>query len=177
MKAVLISQKKPIGRSGFVLFFIVVSAMFWYLNQGYRLFDLLLDRVKLTIVPFYAQYIFILVCALVSALILTSIIRQYQLKKLKLIVFSVNLSLDGSYHYVQAPAAQTTADFMNLFFNYLIKNEEKDKYSTILKQYFPMLEIRRNDGVVRCGAEQTLKDAGLKNGDICQIVGKPKSTL
>jgi len=177
MKAVLISQKKPIGSTGFVIFLIVLSGLFWYLDQVYSFVDLLLNRLKLTTMPDYTQYIFIAICALVSAFVLQSITRQYQIKKLKLIVFSVNLAVDGSYHYVQAPAAQTTADFMKLFFDYLIQSAQKDKYSTVLKQYIPMLEIRRNDALVRCNAEQTLSDTGLKNGDICQIVGKPKSTL
>jgi len=177
MKAVLISQKKPIGNAGFVILFFVLSGLFWYLNQIFNFFDLLLDRLKPTTLPDYTQYILIALSALLSAYILKSIIRYYQLKKLKLIVFSVNIALDGSYHYVQAPAAQTTTDFVKLFFSHLIKSTEKDKYSTVLNQYFPMLEIRRNDALVRCDAEQTLADAGLKNGDICQIVGKPKSTL
>jgi len=176
MKAVLISQKKPIGSTGLVLLIIILSGLFWYLNQVYSFFDLLLGELKLTMLPAYTQYILIAICALVSASVLKAIIKQYQINKLKLMVFSVNLALDGSYHYVQAPATQTTADFLSLFFKYLIKSAEKDKYSSVLKQYFPMLEIRRNDVVIRCDAQQTLADAGLKNGDICQIVGKPKNT-
>jgi len=176
MKAIFISQKKPIGSVGFIIFLIAFSAMFWYLNQVYDLFDLLLNTFNLVMLPTYMQYVFIAICALVSAFVLKTMIKQYQLKKLKLKVFSVNLALDGSYHYVQAPSAQTVADFLKLFFKYLVESSAKDKYSAILKQYFPMLEIRRNDELIRCETQQTLAEAGLKDGDICQIVGKPKNT-
>ncbi|MDH5424334.1 MAG: hypothetical protein OEY29_05010 [Gammaproteobacteria bacterium] len=175
MKAVLIAEKKPAGGFNLSVLILLFSAAVWYLEKYLSLLHLLTDKLKQNTLPASAEYVFIAVCALLLALITHTVIKYIQLKKLKLIIFSVKLAVDESYHYVQAPAAMTSSMFLKLFFKQLMAAANKDKYSKVLKQYKPQLEIRRSDTLMRFNESQTLENGGLKNGDICQIIGKPKS--
>lgn len=175
MKPVLISENKPMGIISLGIFFLLFSAIIWYLEKYLSLFSLLSVKLKLINPPVYSEYILIGVSALFLAVITHSVLKYLQLKKLKLIIFSVNLAVDGSYHYVQAPAAMSSEKFLKIFFKNLMAGANKDKYRVALKQYLPELEIRRSDTLVRFKGAETLANGGLKNGDICQVIGKPKS--
>ncbi len=177
MKPVLISQNKPIGLMSLIMLFLVLSAVFWYAAYEFLLFDQLSVTLKYKNYPVYVEYIAIVVSAWLMAYIIYFSIKTLQLKRLKLIVFSIKLAIDGSYHYVQAPAALLSGDFIKLFFKYLLEGTYKGKYAGALNQYFPMLEIRRNNEVIRFKGSETLSEGGLQSGDICQVVGKPKSVI
>ena len=177
MKPVLISQNKPIGLMSLIILFLIISAAIWYAVYEFSLFDMLSASLKYENYPVYVEYIVIVVSAWIMAYIIYFITKILQLKKLRLIVFSIKLAIDGSYHYVQAPAALLSGDFIKLFFKYLLEGTYKGKYAGALNQYFPMLEIRRNNEVIRFKGSETLSEGGLQSGDICQVVGKPKSVI
>jgi hypothetical protein len=174
MKPVLISSNRVLGFMSLIMIFLVLSTVFWFAAKQLALFDLLSVELNSLTISNYMEYLIIGWSALIISLILFLILKRRQLKNLKLITFSINLAVDGSYHYVQAPAELLSDDFLKLFFSYLKSSSAKGKYSNVLDQYFPMLEIRRNDVVIRIKENETLLGGGLKDGDICQVVGKPK---
>ncbi len=174
MKPVLISPKKTIGPVSFIIIFSVFLLSFWFFAENFLMVHILSFELKYPVPYIDMEYLFIGASAFIMSLIVFFILKKIQLKKLRLITFSINLAIDGSYHYVQAPAVLLSNDFLALFFKYLKGNGAKGKYNSVLNQYFPLLEIRRNDVLVRVKGNETLLACGLKNGDICQVVGKPK---
>lgn len=174
MKPVLISPNKAIGYKWQALIFIAVSILFLWAGKVFSLYQLIPQKIKNYNDSLYPEYVAVLLISLITAYILSYVIKVIKKNNEKKIVFSINLALDGSYHYVKAPAEISSSEFLSLFYQYLSKNKAKEKYSKVLDHYFPFLEIRRNDELIRFGGEDSLMAGGLRDGDICQIVGKPK---
>lgn len=174
MKPVLISPNKTVGMVSLIVIFLVLSVVFWYAEKQLALFGLLAVEFSYLTISNYMKYLIVGWSALIISLIIFLILKRRQLKNKNLITFSINLAIDGSYHYVQAPAELLSVDFLRLFFRYLKSSSAKEKYNNVLDQYFPQLEIRRSDVTIEIKEDETLLAGGLKNGDICQVKGKPK---
>ena len=174
MKPVLISTKKTIGKTWFFVCFTIISAILSYLAFYFSISKYFPKDISL---PVYSEYAAAVLSGWIVAYLVYKTIKAIQIRKQRLLVFSVNLAVDNSYHYLQAPSAMKSVDFLKLFFKYLVTTDKKNKYNKVLSNYIPELEIRRVDKTVRVDWKTSLLDAGLKNGDICQIIGKPKSTI
>jgi hypothetical protein len=81
---------------------------------------------------------------------------------------------DGAYHFVAVPASLTSAEFLTRFFVYLQASVPAQKIQSILRDFSPYLEVRRRDELFEIARGVTLGESGIKNGDICQVRGKPK---
>lgn len=180
MKPVLISSKKIIGKIWLFVFFVSITAALSYATYYFSINNLLPDNLhkilpKNLSLPEYSEYAAAAFCGWLLAYIVFKVIQMIQVKRMRLVVFSVNLAADGSYHYLQAPSAMKSVEFLKLFFKHLVKSDTKNKYQNLLNNYVPMLEIRRNDETIRINWETSLFDGGMKDGDICQVIGKPKN--
>lgn len=174
MNPVLISPKKLPGRSTQFIIFMVIFAILVLLNQYFSLSNYIPSEMMYPEFVVYA--IAFIISVLLSVVIFKRLLNQ-QIKKMDLIVFSVNLAVDNSYHYLRAPGNMLTSDFFKYFFIYLMGNFQNDKYKKILEEYFLRLEIRRSDDVIKVLGRFTLFEGGLKDGDICQVVGKSKKDV
>ena len=174
MKAVLISPNKIIGLKSFVILFAVFSVLFWFIAEKLFLIDILSIELKYPMPYIDMEYLLIGISAFISSYILFYLLKKIHLNRQRLITFSINLAVDGSYHFVKAPSLLLSSDFLALFFKYLKSNCTKGKYNSVLNQYLPLLEIRRSGELVKVKENETLLASGLEDGDICQIVGKPK---
>lgn len=177
MKAILISPNKTIGLKSFIILFSIFLALFWFFSEKMFLIDILSIELKYPIPYVDMEYLLIGVSAFFTSYILFYLLKKIQLNRQRLITFSINLAVDGSYHYVKAPSLLLSSDFLALFFKYLKSNCTKGKYNSVLNQYFPLLEIRRSDVLVRVKEDETLLASGLTDGDICQVIGKPKKVM
>lgn len=177
MKAILISPNKTIGLKSFIILFGVFTVLFWLIAEKLFLIDILSIELKYPIPYIDMEYLLIGISAFISSYILFYLLKKIQLNRQRLITFSINLAVDGSYHYVKAPSLLLSSEFLALFFKYLKSNCTKGKYNSVLNQYFPLLEIRRSDVLVRVKEDDTLLASGLTDGDICQVVGKPKKVM
>lgn len=177
MKAILISPNKAIGLKSFVILFAIFLALFWVIAEKLFLIDILSIELKYPIPYIDMEYLLIGVSAFFTSYIAFYLLKRIQLNRQRLITFSIKLAVDGSYYYVKAPSLLLSSDFLVLFFKYLKSNCTKGKYNSVLKQYLPLLEIRRSDVLVRVKDDDTLLASGLTNGDICQVVGKPKKVM
>ncbi|MDH5393389.1 MAG: hypothetical protein OEY11_09410 [Gammaproteobacteria bacterium] len=174
MSPVLISPNKLAGKATQGLIFVILLPVFW---AAYEYFSLS-QYIPLEIM--YPQYLVYAVAVVLSGFFSGMIYRKilaYQVKKMDLVVFSVNLAVDNSYHYLRAPGNMLTSDFFKYFFIYLMKTFPQEKYRRILEDYFLRLEIRRSDDVVKVLGRFTLFEGGIKDGDICQIIGKSKNNI
>ena len=174
MNPVLISEKKLPGRSTQLTIFMVIFVIFVLMNEYFSLSNYI--PAEMMYPELVVHVIAFLISVLFSALLFKSILNN-QTKKMDLIVFSVNLAADNSYHYLRAPGNMLTSDFFKYFFIYLMKNFDNEKYKKILEEYFLRLEIRRSDEVIKVLGRFTLFEGGLKDGDICQVIGKSKKEV
>ncbi|MDH5517453.1 MAG: hypothetical protein OEY36_06500 [Gammaproteobacteria bacterium] len=174
MSPVLISPKKLPGKTTQLVFFLTLLPVLWGVYEYFSLTQY---------IPFelmFREYVVYAVVLIVAGLLSSVIYKRFlqsQTKKMDLITFSVNLAVDNSYHYLRAPGNMLTSDFFKYFFIYLMKNFQQEKYRKILQDYFLRLEIRRSDDVVKVLGRYTLFEGGLKDGDICQVIGKSKKDV
>lgn len=171
MKAVLLSPSKPSGWKLFIVLFCALLLCLGVLFEYQSLSGLL--KLNIPYLAYFEYAVLVLISLIVSGFLLY-IVRFRQYKKLNLIKFSVSSMTDGAYHFVAAPLEMKSADFLKYFFNYLSTKVAKEKLQAVLKSYYPYLEVRRSNELVEVAREMTLADAGIKNGDICQLRGKPK---
>lgn len=129
--------------------------------ESYFLAPRLILELKYPLLSDCLEYAIVGIGALFVSLLIFLVLKKIQLQKLKLITFSIKLAVDGSYHYVQAPSAMLATDFLVIFIRYLNENCAKGKYNIVLKQYFPLLEISRNDIIVRIKENKSLQISGL----------------
>jgi len=172
MNPVLIAKSKPMGWVGLLVLFVITLVASWFVINHYSLFGLVSSHFNY---PLHLEYAGLAVASWLIAVVLYILIKNLQLMKMRLIVFSVKMSADENYYYVAAPSGILASEFLKLYFNYLLQTKSSDRYRKILKSYVPFLEIRRNNEQVKVAASSTLAEAGLINGDICQVVGKPKA--
>ena len=81
---------------------------------------------------------------------------------------------DSSYHYVQASSLLKSIDLLKLFFMYLSTKTSAESVKATLNEFQPYLEIKRSNEMVEIPHQQNLKEAGIQQGEVCQIRGKPK---
>lgn len=174
MKPVLISTEKLMGQTGHLVIFLILAGLLWGVCSYFKLFEL---TYSLYPYPQYSDYVIIVVIAGLFSSLIYSLTKKYQLKKQGLIVFSVKMALDESYHYVQAPSAMLSSDFLKYYFMYLMQGKKRERYRAILNKNFAVLAIYRSDDVIRIDPRSTLAAGGIKNGDICQVVAKPKEVV
>ena len=174
MKPVLISSVKLIGWVSQLVFFVVLAGVFLFMAVY---FDLLGQLSSVLEYSLYLEYILIGVVAWLFAFVIYMLIKSYQIKKMALIVFSVKMELDKSYNYVTAPSGMLVSEFLKQYFIFLMRGSLKERYQAILNKNIPLLEINRKDEIIRSNGTSTLLAAGLKDGDICQVVGKPKEVF
>jgi len=172
MNPVLISKNKSVGWVSLLSLFIIVMIVSWFVIDHYLLLGMLSSHFNY---PLYVEYAVLVVGSWVLAFILYALIKKVQIMKMRLIVFSVKMSVDENYYYVAAPSEMRASEFLKLYFDYLQKSKSGDRYRKILSSYVPFLEIKRNNEQVKVAGISSLEDAGLKAGDICQVVGKPKA--
>lgn len=172
MKPVLISQNRPVGWGGLLVLFVSMLVALWFVTDHYSLSGMLSAYFNY---PLYLEYAVYVVASWLMAFVLYVLIKKLQLMKMHLIIFSVKMSADENYYYVAAPSGMLASEFLTVYFNHLLQSKSSERYRKILNSYVPVLEIRRNNEKVRVTSTSTLADAGLIDGDICQVVGKPKA--
>jgi len=172
MKPVLIAQNRPIGWGGLLVIFFIVLVVLWFVIDHYSLLGMLSSYFNY---PLYLEYAVLAIASWLLAILLYILIKNLQLMKMRLIVFSVKMSADENYYYVSAPSGMLASEFLKLYFSYLLQTKSSERYRKILNSYVPFLEIKRNNEQVKVTGASTLAEAGLIDGDICQVVGKPKA--
>ena len=162
---------KLVGWLSYVFIFVVLYGVFWLAENYFSLFE------KYFHLNTFSQYSFYIIAGLMVVVVTTIVfilIKRTQIKRLNLITFSVKMNLDKSYRFVQAPSGMSASEFLKLYFSHLMRGRHKERYQAILNKNFPMLEINRNNELINVDGNSTLLSAGLKDGDICHVVGKPK---
>lgn len=172
MKPVLISKNRPVGLGGLLVLFFIMLVVLWFVIDHYSLLGMLSAYFNY---PLYLEYAVFVVSSWLMAFVLYALIKKLQLMKMHLIIFSVKMSVDENYYYVAAPSGMLASEFLTMYFNYLLQTKSSERYRKILNSYVPFLEIKRNNEQIKVAATSTLVEAGLIDGDICQVVGKSKA--
>lgn len=119
-------------------------------------------------------YLLLTVTALAATISVLPFFRKYKFAKYKFIDLQVESSSDGALHYVRVPENLQVWDFVALFLEHLKKGPARDRVDAISIMYTPVLHVWTNGADLAISDDLTLKEADLKNGDVCFIEGRPR---
>lgn len=119
-------------------------------------------------------YLFIILTTTALTIPALDLFRRHRFTKLKFIELRVESSTDGGLHFVRAPENLQVWDFIALFLNHLKKGPAGDTIDAMCRIYIPVLYVRTDDADREILDDLTLREADLKNGDVCFIKGRPR---
>ena len=119
-------------------------------------------------------YLILAVTALAVTVLGLNLLRRHKFVKIEFINLEVESSIDGCSHYVRAPENIQVWDFVNLFLEHLKRGAVREQIDAMARVYDPVLHVRTGDTDHEITNSLTLKEANLKNGDVCFIKGQPR---
>jgi hypothetical protein len=106
------------------------------------------------------------------ALLLFAFLRWYQWYKthdLPFILLTIRSAADGVTYTVRIAENMQVGDAMEQFIKMLLRGPAKEKIQAITQRHYAILQVRRGDAYVDVDSNSTLRAAGLRDNDECQI--------
>ena len=116
----------------------------------------------------WLAYLSLIGISIASVSIAHVLFRHGGQAKLTFITFTVASSSDGASHLVRAPLNMQLRDFV-----YLSNGPAKERIRQLRTNFEPILQVEKEGGFIDLDQNQTLSQAGVKDGNLCQIRGKP----
>lgn len=151
--------------------YITVFGIVWLLLEPMGLFGL---YPQLLVKLGWYGYLFLTVTALAVTIPALNLFRRHKFFNLQFICLEMESSTDGGSHYVRAPENLQVWDFVALFLEHLKKGPARDQIDAMSRVYDPILHVRTGDAAREISNNLTLKEANLKNGDVCFVKGRPR---
>lgn len=118
-------------------------------------------------------YTGMLVVAVIAVFVAARMYRRYSVSRLDFLIFTVASSSDGLSHLVRAPANMQVTDFVHQFLDYLSKGRGAERVKQLRWHFEPTLQVQNGIQFADIENSLTLSQAGITEGNLCQIRGKP----
>jgi hypothetical protein len=98
--------------------------------------------------------------------------RWYKTHNLPLIYLTIHSASDGVTYSIRAAENMQVGDFLSEFSRLLLRGPGHERVEAISHHYYPILQVRRDGQFVDVESNNTIRSAGLRDQDECQVRGQ-----
>lgn len=105
-------------------------------------------------------------------LVLPLFLRWYRWRKTHAIPFvalSIRSTVDGATYSLRIAENMQVGDVLYQFMDILRSGPARDQISSMVRRYYPVLQVEREGVFTDVASNLTIHSAGLRNGDECQV--------
>ena len=109
---------------------------------------------------------------LVAAVVAVGFIRAYRWGKthnLPSTTVTIKSAADGATYYLRISENMQIGDALEQYVAILLKGPARDQVRAVESRHYPVLQVYRNGEYIDLNSNLTIREAGLANGDECQV--------
>ncbi len=118
-----------------------------------------------------ASYLLMLLAALLVLLLFFRSYRWYKIHDLPFVHLTVASASDGITYSLRVAKNMQIGDFFHDFLQLIQRGPGRDKVKVFARRYDPVLQVQRSEKFVDVDSNFTVGNAGLVDGDVCQVRG------
>lgn len=166
MKTYTIAPVPPVTAKALASAYIGVFALLWMFVEPMGAFGLIPQLTKSSGALVYALLL------LTSAAAVVGFLRAYRWSKthdLPSTTLMIKSTADGATYHLHISENMQIGDALTQYVAILLKGPARDQVKATVSRHYPVLQVRRDGEYIDLDSNLTIREAGLANGDECQV--------
>jgi hypothetical protein len=166
MKTYTIAPVPPVSAKALTSAYVGAFAILWMFVEPLSALGLIPQFTKSSGALVYALLL------LASSVVVVGFLRAYRWSKthnLPSITLTIKSAADGATYHLRINENMQIGDALTQYVAILLKGPARDQVKATASRYYPIFQVRRDGEYIDLNSNLTVREAGLANGDECQV--------